>query len=174
ADLVVREPVDREVLAEVAVHEVVTTELLLPVAGGVQLIDQHRALLSAVAGEVALPGAVAVQPPPHAARCGPTPPPPRRRRPPAPGHVLRQSDAHRHQCRRPSTPQPVAYHAGGARTTRRTERGATTGRTSAARSRCSRTDVHGLRRLGLGAKAVRKRVCSGPLACRATAERVVP
>src|SRR5262249_4711348 len=133
------ETVDREVLAELPVHEVVAGELLLPVAVRVQLVDQHRTLLSAVAGEVSLPVAVDVQPAHHAGPIDGPLPYARVHRPPAPGHVLWQSDVHRHECRRPSIPPPVAYHAGRARTTRLTERGVLTGRTSAAGSACSHT-----------------------------------
>lgn len=61
ADLVVGEPVDREVLAELAVHEVVAVQLLAPVVVRTQLVHVDRALLAAVTGEVALPVAVEVQ-----------------------------------------------------------------------------------------------------------------
>ena len=55
ADLVVGEALDREVLAELAVGEVVASELPLPVAVGIDLVDEHRAMLAAV-GERGPPG----------------------------------------------------------------------------------------------------------------------
>ena len=62
ADLVVGQPLDREVLAELPVDEVVPAQLALPVAIGVALVDEHGPLLPAVAAEVALAVAVHVQP----------------------------------------------------------------------------------------------------------------
>ncbi len=55
AHLVVAEPVDREVLAELAILEIVAVEMLTPVPVRVELVHVHRALLAAVAGQVALP-----------------------------------------------------------------------------------------------------------------------
>ena len=69
ADLVVAEPLDGEVLAELPVDEVVSSELALPVPVGVDLVDEHRALLAAVPGEIALTVAVDVEPA-HAAGAG--------------------------------------------------------------------------------------------------------
>ena len=65
ADLVVGEALDREVLAELAVGEVVAPELALPVAVGVDLVDEHRAVLAAVRAPVGLVVAVDVDPPHH-------------------------------------------------------------------------------------------------------------
>ena len=48
ADLVVGEPLDREVLAELPVHEVVAPELALPVAVRRDLVDEDRSMLAAV------------------------------------------------------------------------------------------------------------------------------
>jgi hypothetical protein len=48
ADLVVAQPVDGEVLAELPVNEVVPIEFAFPVAVGVELVDEHGALLTAV------------------------------------------------------------------------------------------------------------------------------
>ena len=97
ADLVVGQPLDREVLAELPVDEVVAAQLALPVAVGVELVDEHRPLLAAVPAEIALPVAVDVEPA-HPARPadrvladagehGPAPP----------GDVLRQADVDRQQ-----------------------------------------------------------------------------
>jgi len=63
--LVVGQPVDREVLSELTVHEVASPELALPVAVGIDLVDEHRALLAAVAGGVTLAVAVEVEPSGH-------------------------------------------------------------------------------------------------------------
>jgi hypothetical protein len=49
----------------VPVDEIVAPELLLPVAVGVDLVRQHRALLAAMAGQVALPVAVEIVPARH-------------------------------------------------------------------------------------------------------------
>ena len=61
ADHVVGETLDGEVLPELPVDEVVPVELALPVLVGVELVDEHRALLAAVSGKVALAVAVDVQ-----------------------------------------------------------------------------------------------------------------
>ncbi len=63
ADVVVGEPFDGEVLTELPVGEVVAAEELLPVAVGLDLVDEHRAVDAAVSSEVALAVAVDVQPP---------------------------------------------------------------------------------------------------------------
>src|ERR1051326_5835420 len=67
AHLPVGPAVDREVLAELPMGEVVSTELALPIVIGVDLIDEDSALLAAVPGQVPLPIAVYVEPPYHAA-----------------------------------------------------------------------------------------------------------
>ena len=64
-----RQPLDGEVLAELPVDEIVAFELALPVAIGVELVDEHRALLAAVPGEVTLSVAVDVELA-HPARAG--------------------------------------------------------------------------------------------------------
>ena len=97
ADLVVAQPLDGEVLAELSVDEVVSPELAFPVPVGVDLVDEHGALLAAVPGEIALAVAVDVELA-HAARA-------RDRvledagedRLPLPGHVLRHADVDRQQ-----------------------------------------------------------------------------
>jgi len=65
AHLIVRQSFDREVLPELPVNETVTTELLLPIAVRLDLVDQHRAVLAAMAGEVALPVPVEIEPARH-------------------------------------------------------------------------------------------------------------
>ena len=69
AHLVVAQPLDREVLAELSVDEVASSELTFPVPVRVDLVDEHRALLAAVPAEVALAVAVEVEPA-HAAGAG--------------------------------------------------------------------------------------------------------
>ena len=92
ADLVVAQPLDGEVLAELPVDEVVPTELALPVPVGVELVDEDGALLAAVPREVALAVAVDVEPA-HAARAGDRIlEDAREDRLPLPGHVLRHAD----------------------------------------------------------------------------------
>ena len=94
AHLVVAQSLDREVLAELAVDEVIATELAFPVAVGVALVDEHGPLLAAVPAQVALAVTVDVELA-HTARAadgvledagedGL----------PLPGHVLRHADIH--------------------------------------------------------------------------------
>ena len=65
ADLAVGEALDGEVLAELAVPEVVPSELALPIAVGVDLVDEHRAMLAAMGNPVGLVVAVDVDAPDH-------------------------------------------------------------------------------------------------------------
>ena len=61
AHLVIGESVHGEVLAELAVDEVVSSELAFPVPVRVDLVNEHRALLPAVPGEIALTIALDVE-----------------------------------------------------------------------------------------------------------------
>ena len=61
AHLVVAQSLDGEVLAELSVDEVAPSELAFPVPVRVDLVDEHRALLAAVPGEIALTVAVDVE-----------------------------------------------------------------------------------------------------------------
>jgi hypothetical protein len=97
ADLGVAQPLDGEVLAELSIDEVLSSELAFPVAVGVDLIDEDRALLAAVPGQVALSVAVDVE-----LAYAPRPTDgvleyAREDRFPLPGHILRQPDVDRHQ-----------------------------------------------------------------------------
>ena len=97
ADLVVAQSLDREVLAELAVDEVASSELALPVPVGVDLVDEDRALLAAVPGQIALTVAVDVEPA-HPARAGDgVLEDAREDGLPLPGHVLRHADVDRQQ-----------------------------------------------------------------------------
>jgi hypothetical protein len=62
AHLPVRQAVDREVLPELSIGEVVPGELALPVSIGVDLINENGPLLPAVPGQVALPIAIDIEP----------------------------------------------------------------------------------------------------------------
>jgi hypothetical protein len=62
ADLVVAQRFHREVLSELPVHEVASPELALPIAIGIDLVDEHGPLLAAVSREIALAVAVHVEP----------------------------------------------------------------------------------------------------------------
>ena len=66
AHLRVGQAVDREILAELAVDEVVAAKLSLPVEIRFNLIDEDCAMLAAMAGEIALAIPVEVEPPRHA------------------------------------------------------------------------------------------------------------
>ena len=99
AHLVVGQALDGEVLAELPEGEVAPAKLVLPVAVGSDLVDEHGTLLAAVAGQVALSVAVDVEAPHH--------PPPRDGRlpdgrvdgPAVPGDVAREADVHGEQAR---------------------------------------------------------------------------
>ncbi len=91
ADLIVRESVDGEVLAEHAVGEVVSPEVLLPVPVGVDLVDEHGSLLAAVAVQVALAVPVDVQPPHHPRPVDLALPHAGMDRLAVPGHIFRQA-----------------------------------------------------------------------------------
>jgi hypothetical protein len=64
-NLAVRQAIDRQVFAELAVLEVVPLEESLPIAVGVELIHHHGAVLSAVSGKIALSVAVEMEPARH-------------------------------------------------------------------------------------------------------------
>jgi hypothetical protein len=69
ADLVIGKTIDCQVLAELAILEVVTLEMRLPVAVGAELIDHHSTVFSAVACEIALTITVKIEPPRHHPAC---------------------------------------------------------------------------------------------------------
>jgi hypothetical protein len=66
ADLVIGKPVHREVLSELSEAEIVAAQKVLPEVVGVHLINEDRALLPTVAGEIRLPIAINVEPAYHA------------------------------------------------------------------------------------------------------------
>ena len=60
-DAVIRQAFDCEVLAELSVDKVGPSELFLPVAIGLELVDENRAVLSSMPGEIALTVSLKVQ-----------------------------------------------------------------------------------------------------------------
>src|SRR5258708_20370967 len=62
ADLVVRQSLHREVLAELSKHEVLSPELPFPITVGIDLIDENSPVLAAVTLQISLSVAVDVQP----------------------------------------------------------------------------------------------------------------
>ena len=92
AHLVVGESVHSEVLAELSVHEVVSSKFVFPVPVRVDLVDEHRALLAAVTGQITLTIPVDVEPPDPAGTGHGVLEHPGKDSPPLPGHILGQTD----------------------------------------------------------------------------------
>jgi hypothetical protein len=90
---------DGEVLAELAVDEVAPFQLLFPVAVGIDLVDVDRAVHAAVAGQVALPIALDIQPVDAAAARHRILPDRGMHRATLPRDVARESDVYREQSR---------------------------------------------------------------------------
>src|SRR5262249_22579739 len=63
ADLIVRQSLHREVLAELSKHEVLASELPFPITIGIDLIDENGPVLATVTMQISLAVAVDVQPP---------------------------------------------------------------------------------------------------------------
>src|SRR6202043_1413826 len=59
---VIRESFDGEILAKIAVSEIRSVKIGLPIAVGIELIDHDGTLLSAVARDIGLPVPSEVQP----------------------------------------------------------------------------------------------------------------
>ena len=97
ADVVVGEPFDGEVLTELPVGEVVAAEELLPVAVGLDLVDEHRPVDAAVSSEVALAVAVDVEPPNDPSTVDGLLPDPGVDGAPFPLDITRHADVHRQQ-----------------------------------------------------------------------------
>src|SRR5271165_2644491 len=97
ANLIVRQTLDREILAEMAGLQVVAVQFARPIPVGVKLIHQHGAVFATVPTEVALAVAVDIEPAdhprarhrllPHSGVDGAT----------VPRDVLRQTDVDRYQ-----------------------------------------------------------------------------
>lgn len=63
--LVIGQAVDCKIFAELPERKIVAAEVSLPVAIGVRLVYQYRAMLSSVSGKISLPIANYIQPPDH-------------------------------------------------------------------------------------------------------------
>src|SRR5262249_38083681 len=92
ADLVISQPIHREILAEAAANEIRSAKIILPIAIGSELIDHDGPLLAAVAGKIALTISDQVEPPGNDPAIDRRLPYPCSDGPAAPQHVLWQSD----------------------------------------------------------------------------------
>jgi hypothetical protein len=63
ANLIVRQTFNGKVLAELAPGKIVAPKLLFPISIRVDLIDEHRAMLAPMPGQVSLPVTVEIEPP---------------------------------------------------------------------------------------------------------------
>src|SRR6185295_8567752 len=95
ADLLIRQPLDGEVLAEPPVGKIAPPQPLLPVAIRLDLINEDRPLLSPVAAQIALPVAFHVEPPDAAPTLHRVLPDARVHGPSAPFDIARQPDINR-------------------------------------------------------------------------------
>src|SRR6516165_9583668 len=95
ADLIVRQSLRREVLAELSKHEVLAPELPFPIAIGIDLIDENGSVFATVTLQVSLAVAVDVQPPDFAATADRVLPHGRVHALAFPLDVARQADVHR-------------------------------------------------------------------------------
>lgn len=94
AHFVVGQAVHGEVLAELAMSEVVAVQVPLPVPVGVHLVHQHCPVRTAVTGKVALAVAVDVQFPDHPRARDRLLPHARMRHPALPGNIPGHPDIH--------------------------------------------------------------------------------
>src|SRR5262249_43816135 len=94
ANDVIRQSLDRQVLAELSVDEVGPVQLVLPVAIRFNLVDEDGPLLAAVAGQVALAVSVQIQPADPSAASHLTLPDPGVNSAPLPRDVAWKSDVH--------------------------------------------------------------------------------
>jgi hypothetical protein len=101
ADLVIGQAVDGQVLTEHAIGQVVAPEVLPPVVIGLDLVDEHRPLLAAVALGVALAVAIDVKAAHHLRTGHRLLPDTRENGLAMPRHVLRHPDIDRQQHRHP-------------------------------------------------------------------------
>src|ERR1700743_859927 len=91
AHLFVRQTVDREILAELPVDEIISPQLVLPIAIGIHLVDKNRAAFAAVAVQVPLSVTVYVKAAYHAWALNRRFPDTGMNRPALPGDVARQA-----------------------------------------------------------------------------------
>jgi hypothetical protein len=95
AHLVVREPVDREILPELPVGEAISTELAFPVTIAVDLIDEDGPIFTPMSNQVALTVAIDIEPPNHPGPADGVFPHRGVDGPALPSHILRHADIHR-------------------------------------------------------------------------------
>src|SRR5262245_21233589 len=95
AHLLVRQTIDSEILPELPVGEVVSTELALPIVIGVDLIDELGSVFAAMPDQVALPVAVDIEPPNHPGVADRVFPYAGVDGAALPAHILRHADVHR-------------------------------------------------------------------------------
>ena len=102
AHLVVGQPIDGEILAELPkvrlAAQIAAAELGLPIAIGVDLVDKNRPLLAAVPRQIALTVAVDVETPRHAPALDGRLPDAGVDCPASPGDIARQTDIDRKQA----------------------------------------------------------------------------
>ena len=96
-DLVIGESFDGEVLAELPVAEIVAVQERLPVAIGLQLVEEDRTVHAAMPGQVALSVAVDVEATDHPPFRDGVLPDPGADRPSLPLHVSWHTDIDRHE-----------------------------------------------------------------------------
>ncbi len=97
AYLAVGEPIDGKVLAELSPDEVLSPELLLPIAIGIGLINEDCSLFASVSAQIALTIAVEVKPSYHATARHRTLPYRSVNGLSLPGNVLREAHVNRYQ-----------------------------------------------------------------------------
>ena len=91
AHLCIWQAIDGEILSELPIDEVVSSQLVLPIPIGIHLIDKYRPAFAAMTGQVPLSVAVYVEPAHHARALDRRLPDAGMDRPALPGHVARQA-----------------------------------------------------------------------------------
>src|SRR6516164_3933723 len=99
ADLIVRQAVHREVLAELSKHEILSPELPFPITVGIDLIDENGPVLATVTLQISLAVALDVQLPHLTATADRVLPNGRAHGLPFPWDFAWQTDVHREQLR---------------------------------------------------------------------------
>ena len=94
AHLLVGQAIDGKILPELSEHEVIATELALPIVIGLHLVDEDRPLLPSVPGQVSLLVTIDVEPPHHPSALNGLLPDGGAHRLPTPGDVAGQTNVH--------------------------------------------------------------------------------
>src|SRR5579862_463611 len=102
---IVRQALHREVLAELSLDEVGPVQPLLPIAIRLELVDEDGALLSPVAGQIALAVSRDIQPADRAAATHRILPDPGAHNTTLPRDVPRKSDVHRYESSHADLPR---------------------------------------------------------------------